>query len=56
LPEWFDDNIDTGCLAARGARVAFGTEDGRLFCSPDGGASWELLGKGLPAVRCVSFA
>ncbi|MGH7324451.1 MAG: WD40/YVTN/BNR-like repeat-containing protein [Candidatus Rokuibacteriota bacterium] len=54
LPEWFHDNIDTACLAAAGPVVAFGTEDGRVFRSPDGGARWELAAKGLPAVRCVS--
>lgn len=54
LPEWFSDNIDTGCLAAAGPVVAFGTEDGRVFRSPDGGATWELVAKGLPAVRCVA--
>jgi hypothetical protein len=56
LPAWFRDNIDTGCLAARGRQVAFGTEDGQLFASPDRGASWELVAKGLPAVRSVTFA
>jgi hypothetical protein len=53
LPEWFNDNIDTACLATAGPRVVFGTEDGRLYRSADGGASWELGAKGLPAVRCV---
>jgi hypothetical protein len=53
LPEWFDDNIDTACLAAAGPLVVFGTEDGRLYRSPDGGTTWELAIKGLPAIRCV---
>lgn len=52
---WFDDNIDTACLAAEGPFVVFGTEDGRIFQSRDGGASWELVAKGLPAVRCVTI-
>jgi hypothetical protein len=56
LPEWFDHNIDTACLASAGPLVAFGTEDGRLYRSPDGGATWELAVKGLPAVRGVAFA
>jgi hypothetical protein len=53
---WFDDNIDTACLQAAGPVVVFGTEDGRLFQSSDAGERWELLAKGLPAVRCVGFA
>jgi hypothetical protein len=53
LPEWFDGNINTGCLAAQGPRVVFGTADGRIFRSQDGGGSWELAARGLPAVRCV---
>jgi hypothetical protein len=56
LPEWFNDNIDTACLAAAGPRVVFGTEDGRVYRSGDGGVSWELAAKGLPAIRCVVFA
>jgi hypothetical protein len=55
LPEWFEGNIDTACLAASGQQVAFGTEDGRLFHSLDGGGSWAFLAQGLPAVRCVTL-
>src|SRR5262245_6697425 len=53
LPEWFNDNIDTACLATAGQLVVFGTEDGRLYHSGDGGVAWELLAKGLPSVRSV---
>ena len=53
LPQWFDDNIDTGCLAAAGALVVFGTTDGRVYRSRDDGAGWELAVKGLPPVGCV---
>jgi len=56
LPKWFGSNIDTFCLAASGAVAAFGTEEGLLFLSTDAGASWELLAKDLPAVRCVGIA
>jgi hypothetical protein len=52
---WFDDNIDTACLQAAGARAVFGTEDGRVYLSIDSGQSWTLLAKGLAAVRCVSL-
>jgi hypothetical protein len=56
LPNWFDDNIDTACLAAAGPVVVAGTEDGRVFRSVDAGESWELTAEGLPAVRCVLIA
>ena len=52
---WFADNIDTACLQATGPVVVFGTEDGRVFRSPDSGKSWELVTKGMPAVRCISL-
>ncbi|MFQ5520753.1 MAG: hypothetical protein ACE5FK_05100, partial [Candidatus Methylomirabilia bacterium] len=55
LPEWFTSNIDTSCLAASGATAAFGTDEGLLFCSTDGGRSWEIVSKDLPRVRCVSI-
>lgn len=51
---WFDDNIDTACVAALGPLVVFGTADGRVFRSADSGEHWEFLTKGLPAVRCVT--
>jgi hypothetical protein len=53
LPEWFDDNIDTGCLAAAGPLAVFATRDGRVYRSRDAGAGWELALKGLPPVMCV---
>jgi hypothetical protein len=53
LPAWFPDNIDTGCLAASGSTVAFGTADGRVFLSLDAGATWALAAKGLPEVHSV---
>lgn len=53
LPEWFEDNLDTGCVAMRRDRAAFGTRDGRVFVSEDGGESWTLAAEGLPRVRCL---
>jgi len=52
-PEWFDDNIDTGCLDALndGSFAAFGTSDGRVFGSDDGGGSWREVASGLPSVQ-----
>ena len=52
-PQWFSDNIDTACLAASGAMVAFGTADGRVFWSFDAGATWDQAAKGLPEVHCI---
>jgi hypothetical protein len=56
LPKWFDDNIDTACLAAVGGLAVFGTGDGRVFRSLDAGEHWELVVKGLPPVGCVVVA
>jgi hypothetical protein len=55
LPKWFDDNIDTACLAAAGPLVVFGTGDGRVFRSIDAGERWERVIKGLPPVGCVAI-
>ncbi len=55
LPEWFADNIDTYRLAADGARVAFGTREGSVFLSGDGGETWNGVASGLPAVECVTI-
>jgi hypothetical protein len=53
LPEWFGDNIDTGCLGAKGTTVVAGTSDGRVFTSLDAGVTWSLTTKGLPEVHSV---
>jgi hypothetical protein len=53
LPEWFEANVDTGCLAAAGAAAAFGTADGSVYLSHDAGASWEQVTADLPAVRAL---
>ena len=52
---WFESNIDTGCLAAQGSLVVFGTADGRLFRSLDSGAHWVLHSEGLPGITAVSI-
>jgi len=56
LPKWFEDNIDTACLAAAGSFVVFGTSDGHVYRSLDTGESWTLVAKGLPPIGCVTLA
>jgi len=53
LPEWFPQNLDSGCVAALDGFVSFGTADGRVFLSRDHGDSWERIGDGLPPVNRV---
>jgi hypothetical protein len=53
LPQWFDGNIDTHCLAAGGLTAAFGTDSGTVFVTEDGGMTWEEAATGLAPVRCV---
>jgi hypothetical protein len=53
LPEWFTDNIDTGCLAAASARAVFGTRDGDVFVSEDAGDTWAQVSSGLSPVNQV---
>lgn len=56
LPEWFPFNIDTGSLAARAGRVAFGTHDGHVYESQDEGTSWTVVAEHIGSVRCVKLA
>jgi len=56
LPEWFSNNIDTLCVAASGAEVAFGTGEGEVFVSTDSGKSWKACATDLPPVRSVAFS
>ncbi len=56
LPEWFERNIDTACLDAAGATVAFGTAGGEVYASADAGATWTREATSLPPVRCLLLA
>jgi photosystem II stability/assembly factor-like uncharacterized protein len=56
LPEWFQDNVDTFCLDARGDDAVIGTTDGRVFVSDDAGRSWNEALNGRPAITCVAIA
>ncbi len=55
LPEWFSDNLNTFCLAARGRFVAAGDADGTVYVSEDDGATWQVAVSGLPGVRCLTI-
>ncbi len=53
LPEWFDGNVDSYCLAASGSDVALGSPGGSLFVSSDSGGSWREAASGLPPISAV---
>lgn len=55
LPEWFGQNIDSHRLAAADGTVVFGTEDGEVFLSEDGGLSWETAAEGLGPVTSAAI-
>jgi hypothetical protein len=40
MPEWVDRGVDTDCIATRDCVVALIDRSGRLYVSPDDGASW----------------
>ena len=48
------DAMDTDALNPAG--VYFGTRNGKVYGSPDGGASWTMLVEELPPVTCVKTA
>jgi len=43
-----DSNNPTG--------IYFGTRNGKLYGSKDGGDSWTMIREGLPAITCVKTA
>ncbi len=55
LPEWFDENIDSFRLAARGAEAAVATSAGDVYASDDAGASWRRVVTGIGEVHCISL-
>jgi hypothetical protein len=55
LPETFPFNLDTGTVAASGGKVALGAADGRVFCSRDGGATFETLTERVGRARVLRF-
>jgi hypothetical protein len=56
LPEWFPSNIDSLCLAAAGATAVFGTAEGEVYRSGDGGRTWEPAATRLAEIRAVLLA
>jgi hypothetical protein len=55
LPDWFEFNIDTFQLAAQGNVATIGTRDGEVYRSDNEGATWALVAKDLPSIRCVAL-
>lgn len=55
LPEWFTNNLDTFCLAARGSFVVAGDAAGTVYVSHDDGESWETAIQGLPGLLCLGI-
>ena len=55
LPEWFGQNIDSHRLAAANGTAVFGTEEGGVFLSQDGGRSWEVAADGLGPVTSAAI-
>jgi hypothetical protein len=51
----FPFNIDTGTVAARSGEVAFGTADGHVYRSRDGGSSFELLAEHMHRVTALRY-
>lgn len=56
LPEWFDDNINTGTLSTSGNLAAFGTSDGQIFFSDDAGRTWKQIAANLSPIWCLNLS
>jgi hypothetical protein len=55
LPDWFEANIDTGCLVAQEDEVAFGEDNGTVWRSRDGGSTWSQAAERLPETLGVTL-
>jgi hypothetical protein len=55
LPQSFDGNVDSHCLAASGSEVALGAPNGSVFVSSDAGTSWREAASGLPPISAVAL-
>ena len=56
LPDWFDGNIDTGCLSALDDTAVFGTVDGEVYVSEDAGSSWRKIAREFGEIRTAVWA
>lgn len=56
LPSSFPFNLDSGTLAAANGHVAFGTHDGRVFLSRDGGTTFEVAAQQMRPVTALRFS
>lgn len=54
LPEWFSNNVNTGCLQAVGELVVAGDPNGTVYRSADAGEAWSIVAEDLPPVRCIA--
>lgn len=53
LPDWFDGNVDTHCLIARGGVTHVGYGD-TIWRSDDLGETWDVLVSDLPEITCLA--
>ena len=51
LPEWFEGNVDTFCLASAAGVSAVGSPGGAVFVSSDAGMSWRAAVGDLPGIN-----
>ena len=53
LPEWFEENLDSHCLAVLGESVYAGHDD-TVWRSEDQGESWAEVTSGLRRITCLA--
>ena len=53
LPEWFEGNLNTHCLAVVNGTVYAGFDD-TVWASADVGATWQEAASGLPRITCLA--
>ena len=53
LPEWFEENLDSHCLAVLDG-VAFAGQGDTVWRSEDEGVSWTEAGSGFPRITCLA--
>jgi hypothetical protein len=53
LPEWFDGNLNTHCLAVYEGTVYAGFGD-TVWASADEGETWSEIVSGLPKITCLA--